>query len=115
MEGPTREIIAGLITPLILVVPDWDTVADGSYLFYVYCAACIDGFSVALEREQPDDSVRPIARISRATPDIKRHWARLDSEAGSILWAIKQLRGCLWSTKFRNFSDQKRWRGGKHR
>ena len=107
MEKIVREILAELAAPPILVFPDWDAVADGSRLFHVYCDACIDGFGAALEQEQPDGSVRPIAYISRATLDSERHWTPLDLEAGSIVWSIKRLRGYLWGTKFRIFSDHK--------
>ncbi|MEP2272374.1 MAG: ribonuclease H family protein, partial [Marinobacter sp.] len=78
-----------------------------AFLFNVYYDACIEGFGVALEQEQPDDSVWPIAYISRATLDSERHWTPLDLEAGSIVWAIKRLRGYLWGTKFPIFSDHK--------
>jgi len=73
----------------------------------VYCDACIDGFGAALEQEQEDGSIKPIAYISRATLDSERHWTPLDLEAGSIVWALKRLRGYLWGTKFRIFSDHK--------
>ena len=65
--------------------------ADGSRPFHVYCDAFIDGFGAALEQEQPDGSVRPIAYISRATLGSGRHWTPLDLEAGSIVWSIKRL------------------------
>ena len=102
-----REILAELATPPILVFPDWDAVADGSRPFQVNCDACIDGFGAALEQEQPDGSVRPIAYISRAAFDPERHWAQLGLEAGSIVWAIKRLRGYLWGTKFRVVLEHK--------
>ena len=73
MEIIVREILAELAAPPILVFPDWDAVADGSRPFHVYCDACIDGFGAALEQEQPDGSVRPIAHISRATLNSERH------------------------------------------
>ena len=63
-----------LAAPPILVFPDWDAVADGSRPFRVYCDACIDGFGAALEQEQLDGSVRPIAYISRATPSPVITW-----------------------------------------
>ena len=53
--------------------------------FHVYCDACIDGFGTALEQEQADGFMKPIAYISRATLDSERHWATLDLEAGSIV------------------------------
>lgn len=33
------------------------------------------------------------------------HWALLDLEAGSIVWAFKRLRGYRWGINFRIFSD----------
>ena len=105
LEAIVRGFLAGLAAPPSLVFLDLDVVADGSLLFHIYCEACIDGFGAALESEQPDGSVRPIAYISRATLDSDRHWTPRDMEAGSIAWAIKRLRGYLWGTKFRVFSD----------
>ena len=109
---PTMEVIEGKIlaefaTPPTSVFPDWETVADGSHPFHVYCDACIDGFVTALEQEQPDGSVRPISYISRAALDSERHWTPLHLEAGSIVWDIKLLRGYLWGKKFRIFSDRR--------
>ena len=69
MEIFVRKMLAELAAPSILVFPDWDAVIDGSRLFHVYCDAFIDGFGAALEQKQPDDSVRLIAYISRATLD----------------------------------------------
>ena len=100
METTIRAILHELTEPPILVYPDWDAVADDSRPFRLYCDASIDGFGATLEQEQPDGSVRPIIYISRATLDSERSWAPLDLEAGSIVWAIKRLRGHLWSTRF---------------
>ena len=107
MEKLVRENLAELTTPPVLVFPDWDAVADGTRPFHVYCDACIDGFGAAFEQEQTDGSINPIAYISRATFDSERHWTPLDLEAGSIVWALKRLRGYLWGTKFRIFSNHK--------
>ena len=38
-------------------------------------------------------------------PDDILDWTPLELEAGSIVWAIKLLRGYLWGAKFRIFSD----------
>ena len=99
MEIIVREILAELAARPILDFPDWKAVDDGSRPFHVYCDECIDGFGAALEQEQPDGSVRPIAYISRATLDSERHWNPLDLDADGIVWAIKRLRGYLWGTK----------------
>ena len=107
MEVIVRNILVELADPPILVFFDWDAVADGSRPFHAYCDACIDGSGAALEQEQPDGSVRPIAYISHVTLDSERHWTPVDLEAGSIVWTIKRLRGHLWGTKFRIFADRK--------
>ena len=107
MEKSVREILAELATPPVLVFPNWDAVADSSRPFHVYCDAYIDGFGAALEQEQSDGSMKHIAYISRATLDSERQWTLLDWEAGSIVWALKRLRGYLWETNFRTFSDHK--------
>ena len=100
-------ILAELTTPSVLVIPDWDAVADGTRPLHVYCDACIDGFGAALEQEQTDGSIKPIAHISGATLDSESHWTPLDLEAGSIVWALKRLCGYLCGTKFRILSDHK--------
>ena len=74
MEVIVPEILSGLAVPPILIVPDWDAVADGYRRFHAYCDACIDGFGAALEEEEPDGSVRPISYISRVTLDSERRW-----------------------------------------
>ena len=51
MEVIVREILAELANPPILVLPDWDAVADGSRPFNVYGNACADGFGAALHQE----------------------------------------------------------------
>ena len=51
--------------------------------------------------------MRLIVYISRATLPAERNWTVLDLEAGGIVWAIKRLRGYLWSTKFVIYSDHK--------
>ena len=60
-----------------------------------------------LEQKQPDGSVRTIAYISRTTVDSGGTWTPLDLEAGSVVGAIKGLRGFFWGVKFLNFSDHK--------
>ncbi|CAB1111666.1 unnamed protein product [Ectocarpus sp. CCAP 1310/34] len=68
---------------------------------------CIDDFGASLEQEQLDGSVRPIVYICSATLPAERTWTVLDLEAGGIVWAIKRLRGYLWSTKFIIYPDHK--------
>ncbi|CAB1103321.1 unnamed protein product [Ectocarpus sp. CCAP 1310/34] len=80
---------------------------DGSRPFHLYCDASRDGFGGTLVQEQPDGSIRPLVFISRVTLDSEHHWTPLDLEAGSIVWYIKRLRGSLWGTKFRIFTDHK--------
>ncbi|CAB1107221.1 unnamed protein product [Ectocarpus sp. CCAP 1310/34] len=107
MDQAVRVLLAELANPPVLVYPDWDAVSDGSRPFHLYCDASRDGFGGTLEQEQPDGSIRPIVFISRATLDSEGHWTPLDLEAGSIVWCIKRLRGFLWGTKFRMFTDHK--------
>ena len=83
-EKLVRQTLAELAIPVILGFSNWDAVADGSRPFQVYCDACIDGFGAALEQEQEDGSIKPIAYIRRATLDSERHWTPLDLEAGSM-------------------------------
>ena len=73
MEMLVREILAELTTSPVLVFPDWDAVADGTRPFHVYCDAFIDGFGAALEQEQMNSSIKPIAYIRRATVDSERY------------------------------------------
>ena len=54
-----------------------------------------------------DGAVRPIISISRSTLDNERPWTPLDLEASSVVWAIKRLRGYLWSANFLIYSDHK--------
>ena len=107
MEKLVRKSLAEFTTPPVFVFPDWDAVADGTRPFHVYCDACIDGFGAALKQERTDGPIKPIGYISRATLDSKRHWNPLNLEDSSIIWALKRLRGYLWGTKFRLFSDHK--------
>ena len=74
--------------PRPFVFPDWDAVADGSRPFHVYCDACINGSGAALEQEQTDGPIKLVSYVSRATLDSEKHWAPLDLEAGSIVWAV---------------------------
>ena len=105
MEKMVRDTLVELATPPILVFPNWDAVADGSLPFHVCGDAFIDGFGVTLEQDHEDGSIKYIAYISRATLDSERHWTPLDLGAGSIVRALKRLRGCLGGTKFRICSD----------
>ena len=95
MEAIVCQLLRDLATPPFLVFPDWDAVADNSRPFRLYCDASRDGFGAALEQEQPDDPVRPILFISRATLDTERSLTSLDLEAGSNVWIIERLRSHL--------------------
>ena len=107
MKTTVRDIPRELAKPPILVYPDWDVVADNFRPFRLHCDASLNGIVATLEQEQPDGSARPFLYISRATLESECSWTPLDLEAGSIIWAIKRLRGHLWSTKFRINSDHK--------
>ena len=105
METIVRTLLEELPAPPVLVYPDWDAVADNSRPFLLYCDASIDGYGATLQQEQKDGSIRPIVLSSRATHESEHHWTPLDLEAGSIVWSIKRLRGYLWGTPLRIFSD----------
>ena len=107
METIVRTLLEELSAPPVLVYPDWDAVADDSRPYLLYYNASVDGFGGTLEQEQTDGSILPVVFISRATLESERHWTPLDLVAGRIVWSIKRLRGYLWSTTFRIFSDHK--------
>ena len=107
MDAIVRGILHDLATPPNLVYPDSDAIADNSRHFRLFCDASIDGVGTTLEQQQPGGSIRPVIFISRTTLDNERSWTPLDLEADGIVWAIKRLRGHLWSTKFLIYSDHK--------
>ena len=100
-------LLEELSTPPVLVYTDWGAVADNSRPFLLYCDASVGGFGATLEQEQKDGSIRPIGFISRVTLESERHRTPLDLETGRIVWSIKRLRGYLWGTTFRIFSNHK--------
>ena len=53
------------------------------------------GHEPACEIPMGFESIPLTARARRATLHSERHWTSLDLEAGSIVWAIKRLRGYL--------------------
>ena len=105
METIVRELLAELAKPPILVFPDWDAVEDGTRPFLLCCDASNDGLGATLEQKQPDNTIKPIVFISRATLDAERNWTPLDLEAGAIVWGVKRLREYLRGTKFCIISD----------
>lgn len=105
METSVWTLLSELAKPSALMLSECITVADGTYSFHVYCNSNIGGFGNAIYQEQRDGSARHILYISRSTFDSKYYWTFLDLEAGSIVWAIKLLRGYLWSAKFCTYSD----------
>ena len=107
MEAVVRTLLEKLSAPPVLVYPDQDSVADNSRPFLRYFDASVDGFGATLEQEQENGWIRPIFLIRRAPPESERHWTPLDLAAGRIVWSIKRLRGYLWGTTFRIFSDHK--------
>ena len=100
-----QQSLAELSTPPVLVSPGWDAFAGVTRPFHVYCDAFIDGLRAALEQEQTDGSIKPIAYISRAMLHSECLWTPIYLAAGSIVWALKRLRGYLWGIKFRIWSD----------
>ncbi|CAB1119356.1 unnamed protein product [Ectocarpus sp. CCAP 1310/34] len=107
MVKVVNTLLSELARPPILVFPDWAAIEDNSRPLRLCSDACIDGFGSSLEQGQLDGLVRPNVYISRATLPAERNWTVLDLEAGGIVWAIKCLRGYLWSTKFIIYSDHK--------
>ncbi|CAB1107844.1 unnamed protein product [Ectocarpus sp. CCAP 1310/34] len=107
MVKVVKTLLSELARPPILVFRDWAAVEDNSRPLRLCSDACIDGFGASLEQEQLHGSVRPIVYISRATLPAERNWTVLELEAGGIVWAIKRLRGYLWSTKIIIYSDRK--------
>ena len=95
MEAITRQILHKPASPLILVYQDWEAVADNSRPFRLYCDASLDDFGATLVQELPDGSIRPIVFINQTTLDNKRSWTPFDLKVGSIVWALKRLRGHL--------------------
>ncbi|CAB1107752.1 unnamed protein product [Ectocarpus sp. CCAP 1310/34] len=82
MVKVVKTLLRELARPPIFVFPDWAAIEDNS---------------------------RPLRLCSdaRANLPAERNWTVLDLEAGGIVWAIKRLRGYLWSTKFIIYSDHK--------
>lgn len=105
MKVIVKALLAVLSSSPTLVFPDWDAVADRSRPLRLCSDACIDGFGACLEQMQEDGSVKPIIYISRATNPAERNWTALDLEAGGIIWALRRLRGYLWSTHFEIYTD----------
>ena len=108
MEDTVRALRAGLVTPSILVFPDWDAVIDTSWPFRPHCDASTAGLGAALEQEQPDGSIRPIVYISRATLDNEQNWTPMELEAGCVVWGIRRLRRYLFGVYFLFFTDHQR-------
>ena len=92
MEEAVCALLAKLAAPPILVFPDWDAVIDKSRPFRLHCDASTDGFRATLEQEEPDDSIRPIVYISRATLANERNLTSMELEAGCVVWSIRRLR-----------------------
>ncbi|CAB1108996.1 unnamed protein product [Ectocarpus sp. CCAP 1310/34] len=107
MVKVVKTLLSELAGPPISVFPDWAAIEDNSRPLRLCSDTYIDGVGASLEQEQLDGSVRPIVYISRATVPAERNWTVLDLEAGGIVWAIKRLRGYLWSTTFIIYSDHK--------
>ena len=105
MEDTVHALLAELVTPPILVFPDWDAVDDTSRSFRLHCDASTAGLGATLEQEQPDGSIRPIVYISRATRDHEQNWISMELEAGCVVWGIKRLRRYLFGMYSFFFTD----------
>ena len=104
MEDTVRALLAELAAPPILVFPDWDAVIDTSRPFRLHCDASTAGLGATLEQKQPDDSIRPIVYISRATLDNEKNWIPMELEAGCVVWSIRRLRRYLFGVYFLVFT-----------
>ncbi|CAB1111484.1 unnamed protein product [Ectocarpus sp. CCAP 1310/34] len=93
MADTVKALLATVSELPFLAFQDWEAVADSSRPLRLCCDACVVGFGVALEQVQANGSVRPVLFVNRATLEAERNWTVLDLEAGSIVWAIKILRG----------------------
>ena len=105
MEDIVRALLAKLAAPPTPVFPDWDAVIDTTRPFRLHCDASTAGLGATLEQEQPDDSVRPIVYISRATLDNEQNWTAMELEAGCVVWGIRRLRRYLFGVYFLVFTD----------
>ena len=105
MEDTVRALLAELAAPPILVLPDWDAVIDTTRPFRLHCDASTAGLGATLEQEQPDDSIRPIVYISRATLDNEQNWTAVELEAGCVMCGIRRLRRYLFGVYFLVFTD----------
>ena len=92
IEDTVRALLAELAAPPILVFQDDDAVIDTSRLFRLHCDASTVGLGATLEQEQPDDLIRPIVYINRATLDNEQNWTPMELEAGCVVWSIGRLR-----------------------
>lgn len=57
MEILLRDIPAELTTPPILVFPNQEADADGSFPFHAYSDVCIDGFGVGPDQKQSEHTL----------------------------------------------------------
>ena len=105
MEDTVRALLAELVTPPILVFPDWDAVDDTSRPFCLHCDASTAGLGATVEQEQPDGSIRPIVYFSRATLDSEQNWISMELEAGCVVWGIRRLRRYLFGMYSFFFTD----------
>ena len=105
MEDTVRALLAELAAPPILVFPHWDAVIDTSRPFRLHYDASTAGLGATLAQEQPDNSIRPIVYISRATLDNEQNWTPMELEAGCVVWSIRRLRRYLFGVYFLVFTD----------
>ncbi|CAN0399419.1 unnamed protein product, partial [Ascophyllum nodosum] len=89
----------------LLVYPDFEAARNSSRKFRLYSDASAAGFGAALEQPQKDNTVRPIAYMSRTVLPNEQGWAPIEKEAGCIVWAIKRLRQYLFLIPFDIYTD----------
>ena len=67
-------------------ISDWALLLTSPRPFRLHCDASTDGLGPTLEQEQPDDSIRPIVYVSRATLSSERNWTPWNSRPGCVVW-----------------------------
>ena len=105
MEAVEREILKVLTKRPVLVYPDFEAARNSSRKLRLYSDASAAGFGAALEQPQKDNTVRPIAYMSRTVLPNEQGWAPIEKEAGCIVWAIKRLRQYLFLIPFDIYTD----------